>query len=158
MIKFSSVNKETLTQAIINCGWDKNVDVNTDGTLNWFEASDYPTNDEIYAQMDSLIDNWTHDQAVSRLAQYELAVGREEVTETVVVRTESYIDEDTLEDATRDITEEVVVLSAIDPLPETITTTRYEIESEDPIVETIENPLITKDKAERAWAQSVLDA
>ena len=157
MINFTSVNKETLTQAISNCGWDKTVDVNTDGTLNWFEESGYPTNDEIYAQMDLLIDNWTHDQAVARLAQYELAVGREEVTETVVVRTESYIDEDTLEDATRDITEEVVVLSAIDPLPETITTTRYEMGSEDPIVETIENPLITKDKLERAWAQSVLD-
>lgn len=158
MIKFLNIDSGTLTQAIENCGWTKSVELKSDGTLDWFNETDFPSDSEIYAQIDLLVPNWTHDQAVARLAQYELSVGKPEVTESVVIGTESYVNEETMEDAIRDITEEIVISEAIDPLPATITVTTYEAGSETPTIETIENPLITKDKEERAWAQSVLDA
>jgi hypothetical protein len=158
MLKFLNIDIVVLTQAIENCGWTKSVNVDQNGDLDWTFATDFPTDEEIYAQIDILIPNWTYDQAVARLAQYELAVGQAEMTDTVVVGTERYVDEDTYQDAERDITEEVIISRAIDPLPETVTITRYEEGSETPIVETITNPDITKDIQERAYAQSIVDA
>lgn len=93
--------------------------------------------------------------AKARLAQYEVANGRAEVTEDVVVGQEW--DEES--EAFVDVTETVVTLKAIDPVEATVTVTVPN--AEDPMLpsteETIENPMITTDKAERASAQAVVD-
>lgn len=102
-------------------------------------------------------------QAVSRLAQYQVALGREELTE--------------LQDGPNQLTDsdgmpifdsdgspvyeqiEVVVQTAIEPVEPTIERKVYSDEDPDtePTVETIENPLITQDNAERGAAQQVVD-
>tara|TARA_A100001388_G_scaffold230025_2_gene182007 strand:+ start:12085 stop:12612 length:528 start_codon:yes stop_codon:yes gene_type:complete len=93
--------------------------------------------------------------ATARLAQYEVEKGRDEVKETrntgrkVQNDKEEWVDE----------TEEIIIQSKIDPVEPTITRWMYSDDLEaDPTQETIENPLITKDKAERAEAQAVVDA
>jgi len=97
----------------------------------------------------------------ARLAQYEVEKGRDEIKETrntgrkVQNDKEEWVDE----------TEEIIIQSKIDPVEATVTqifiskNNPYDL-TEEPTIEnkTIENPLITKDKAERAEAQAVVDA
>jgi hypothetical protein len=95
--------------------------------------------------------------AVARLAQYIVADGREEVTEMQPTG-EQVWNEETEE--MEDVMHEVITVTAIDPVEATVTRLVY---SEDdpmaePTEETIENPLITTDNAERAAAQAVVDA
>ena len=91
--------------------------------------------------------------AKSRLAQYIVADGREEVTESQ--RTHEQVwDEDTEEMVY--VMADVITVTAIEPVDATITRLAYL--DGDPTEETIENPLITKDKAERADAQAIVDA
>ena len=101
--------------------------------------------------------------AVARLAQYQVALGREEVTE-MQDTTEQQVDDDGMPVVDDDynpvyVQEEVITVTAIEPVEPTVERTVY---SEDdpmaePTVETIENPLITQDNAERADAQAVVD-
>jgi len=95
--------------------------------------------------------------ATARLAQYIVADGREEVREMQPTG-EQVWNEETME--MEDVMHEVIVQTAIEPLEPTVTRLVY---SEDdpmaePTEETIENPLITTDNAERAAAQAVVDA
>lgn len=53
-MKFINVDLFTLTTAITNAGWTKNVSRNEDGSLNWWGETDYPTDDEIQAELDKL--------------------------------------------------------------------------------------------------------
>ena len=96
--------------------------------------------------------------AKSRLAQYIVADGREEVTESQ--RTHEQVwDEDTEEMVY--VMANVVTVTAIEPVDATITRLAYTDDidlDEDPTEETIVNPLITKDVAERADAQAIVDA
>ena len=94
--------------------------------------------------------------ATARLAQYVLSVGREEVIESKATG-ERVFNEETSE--MEDVMADVVTVIAIDPLDATITQLVYsdDIDAE-PTEETIENPLITQDNAERAEAQSIVDA
>jgi len=92
--------------------------------------------------------------ATARLAQYILSVGREEVIENQA--TGEYIwNEETnqMEDAMADI----VTVTAIDPVEATVEQTTYDDEGV-ATTATVENPLITKDNAERADAQAIVDA
>ena len=94
--------------------------------------------------------------AVARLAQYVVADGRAEETETVVVGQEW--DADAMEMV--DVTETRITVTAIDPVEATVERTVYPddpMSDAEPTVETIENPLITKDNEERAAAQAVVD-
>lgn len=104
------------------------------------------------------IETWQLDRyskAMDRLSKFVVADGREEVTEEVVLRQEF---DDEVGDMV-DITETRVVLEAIDPVPATITITSHSGNIEDSsTTSTIENPLITRDNAERAEAQAVVDA
>jgi hypothetical protein len=88
-------------------------------------------------------------KAQTRLAQYIVADGREEVTKSVVIGQE-YENGEWI-DAT-----ETVTVPAIDPVDATIEQTTYD-EDGVAITTTIENPLITQDNAERAEAQAVVD-
>ena len=95
--------------------------------------------------------------ATARLAQYIVADGREEVREMQPTG-EQVFNEET--DEMEDVMMEVVTVTAIEPVEATVTRMVY---SEDdpmaePTEETIENPLITSDVAERAEAQALVDA
>ena len=150
------------------------------GTSNWADAiqaikDEYPTTitggvtvGDVPAWVQEEADAWlfekqTRDykEATARLAQYRLADGREEVREDVVVGQEAVTNEDgapTYDEETglpifQDVTENVVTLTAIDPLPATITQVDMDgNETEVP------NPVIVADDAERAAAQAIVDA
>ena len=58
-----------------------------------------------------------------------------------------------------DVMHEVITVTAIDPVEPTVTRLVYSDDMDaEPTEETIENPLITTDNAERAAAQAVVDA
>jgi hypothetical protein len=94
--------------------------------------------------------------AVARLAQYIVADGRAEVTEMQPTG-EQVFNEETME--MEDVMHEVITVTAIEPVEATVTRMVYsdDIEAE-PVEETIENPLITTDVAERTAAQATVDA
>ena len=94
--------------------------------------------------------------ATARLAHYIVSVGRAEVTESQPTG-EQIWNEETME--IDDVMADVVTVTAIDPVDATVTRLVYSDDmDEEPTEETIENPLITKDKAERAEAQAIVDA
>lgn len=101
--------------------------------------------------------------AVARLAQYQVALGREEVTE-MQDTTEQQVDDDGMpvwddEGNPVYVQQEVITVTAIEPVEPTVERTVYgDDPMAEPTVETIENPLITQDNAERAEAQAVVDA
>ena len=95
--------------------------------------------------------------ATARLAQYIVADGRAEVREMQPTGEQVY-NEETFE--MEDVMHEVITVTAIEPVEATVTRMVY---SEDdpmaePTEETIENPVITTDVAERAEAQATVDA
>lgn len=95
--------------------------------------------------------------ATARLAQYIVSDGREEVREMQPTG-EQVWNEETGE--MEDVMHEVITVTAIEPVEPTVTRMVY---SEDdpmaePTEETIENPLITTDVAERAEAQATVNA
>ena len=95
--------------------------------------------------------------ATARLAQYVVSVGRTEVVESQATG-EQVWDEDT--EKMVDVMHDVITVTAVEPVEATVTRWVYDetdIEA-DPTEETIENPLITTDVAERTAAQSVVDA
>lgn len=97
-------------------------------------------------------------QAVTRLAQYQLSVGRPEIREMQPTGEQTF-DEATGEMV--DVMQEVVVQTAVDPLPATVEVTTYPddpMSAQEPITEIVPNPLIVADDAERAEAQAVIDA
>ena len=95
--------------------------------------------------------------AVARLAQYIVADGRAEVTEMQPTG-EQVWNEETME--MEDVMMEVVTVTAIEPVEATVTRMVYSEDDPmaDPTEETIENPLITTDVAERTAAQATVDA
>jgi hypothetical protein len=129
-----------------------------------------PVEADLQAAVDAHVAEWLFNKqlsdyrtAVARLAQYQVALGREEVTE-MQDTTEQQVDEEGMPIFDEEgnpvyVQQEVVVVTAIEPVEPTVEQTVY---SDDPMaeptVETIENPLITQDKAERAAAQAVVDA
>jgi len=143
-----------LTQAIMNTGWEKSMNVNDDGSIEWHGESGYPTNQEIYTEIDELITDWTYLQAKSRLAQYVLSVGREEVIENQATGEQVWNEETEEMD---DVMADVVTVTAIDALDATVEIITYD-ENEVATTSTVENPLITADVAERAEAQVIVDA
>jgi len=105
-----------------------------------------------------------YSNAIARLAQYQVALGREQVTEMqnteehkVDANGEFMFDE---QGNPIYVQQEVVLVTAIEPVEATV---EIKVSDEnnpeaEPTIQTIENPLITKDNEERANAQSVVDA
>ncbi len=94
--------------------------------------------------------------ATARLAQYVVADGRAEVREMQPTG-EQVFNEETEE--MEDVMHEVVTVTAIDPVEATVTRTVYSDDMDaEPTEETIENPLITTDVAERTAAQATVNA
>ena len=93
--------------------------------------------------------------ATARLAQYVVAEGRAEVTEMQPTG-EQVFNEETME--MEDVMHDVITVTAIEPVEPTVTRMVYSDDMDaEPVEETIENPLITTDVAERAEAQAVVD-
>ena len=94
--------------------------------------------------------------ATARLAEYVVADGRAEVREMQPTG-EQVFNEETME--MEDVMHEVITVTAIEPVEATVTRMVYseDIDAE-PTEETIENPVITTDVAERAAAQATVDA
>ena len=95
--------------------------------------------------------NWQlqeYGNAVARLARYRLADGRPEIWEDQP--TGEYDEEG------NEVMESVLVQSAIDPLDATVEVTTYDVDGNG-TTETVANPLIVQDDAERAAAQAVVD-
>lgn len=91
-------------------------------------------------------------KAVSRLSKYRVAEGRPELTEE---QETGEFDPETGEP----ITQTVVVQTAIEPLEPTVEQPVLDEETGEQIgVETVTNPAIVQDDAERAAAQAVIDA
>jgi len=88
-------------------------------------------------------------KATDRLAQYLVANGRPELTEQQP--TGEYDEEG------NEIMETVVVQTAIDPVEPTVEQPVYDDEGNQTGTETVTNPLIVQDEAERAEAQAVID-
>ena len=153
-MNFLNIDIMVLTQAIMNTGWEKSMNVNDDGSIEWHGESGYPTNQEIYTEIDELITDWTYLQAKSRLAQYVLSVGREEVIENQATGEQVWNEETEEMD---DVMADVVTVTAIDALDATVEIITYN-ENEVATTTTVENPLITADVAERAEAQAIVDA
>jgi hypothetical protein len=94
--------------------------------------------------------------ATARLAQYIVADGREEVREMQPTG-EQVFNEETME--MEDVMHEVITVTAIEPVEPTVTRMVYSDDMDaEPTEETIENPLITTDVAERTAAQATVDA
>ena len=94
--------------------------------------------------------------ATARLSQYVLADGRAEVTEMQPTG-EQVFNEETME--MEDVMHEVITVTAIEPVEATVTRLVYSDDMDaEPTEETIENPLITTDVAERTAAQATVDA
>jgi hypothetical protein len=98
-----------------------------------------------------------YNTATARLAQYIVSVGRTEVTESQATG-EQVWDEDAEEMV--DVMHDVITVTAIDPVEATVTRLVYSDDDPmaEPTEETIENPLITTDVAERTAAQATVDA
>jgi hypothetical protein len=97
-------------------------------------------------------------KATERLSQYILLEGREEVRETIVIRTKEVFNEETGEIETNEITEEVITQTAIEPLEEFVEVTTTDPETMESTTETVRNPLVVNDEQERASAQAVVNA
>ena len=135
------------------------------GTTTWIDAiqaikDKYPkaeidetelANRKAQALHDYQLGEYTKAQA--RLAQYQVALGREEQTEEFVIGQEW--NEETEEMV--DVTETIITASAIDPVEATVEHTTYDEEG-NAVTVTIDNPLITADTEERAAAQVIIDA
>ena len=87
-------------------------------------------------------------KATARLARYVLADGRAEV----------YEDQSTgkYDEGGNEVMASVLVQTAIDPLDATVDVTTYDVDGKG-TTETVANPLIVTDVAERVAAQSVID-
>lgn len=91
-------------------------------------------------------------EAKERLSKYILSEGREARYEDMVIGQEQEED-----GSYSDVTDNVMVEPSIDPLDATIMITSHDLETDEITEEEIENPLITKDKLDRAAAQDVVD-
>ena len=97
--------------------------------------------------------NWQlseYRKATARLAQYRLADGRSEVTEDIGTGE--------FDDDGNEITETVIVQTAVDPLPAQIEQPVYDDDGNQTGTTMVDNPLIVQDDAERAAAQVVIDS
>lgn len=99
---------------------------------------------------------YEYKEAVARLSQVVLSVGRPEVTEMLPTGEQVY-NEETME--MEDVLAETVTQTLIEPLEATVEQDTYDEETGEVTgTGTVPNPLIVTDEQERAAAQAVVDA
>jgi hypothetical protein len=106
------------------------------------------TNRKFNKQLDAYV------AAVSRLEQYILSEGKEEV-KVLLPTGEKTINPETAE--SEDVLAEVVTQAAIPPLAANVEVWEQE-EGSAEVKKTVRNPLIVRDEQERAAAQAIVDA
>jgi len=126
--------------------------------LDWINEGNTPTGD-IPTDLQTAADAKQFAQQVeaykiakARVAQYQLSVGVPESSETIVTGQEW--NEETL--VWEDVTE-TVVIPAIPALEATVEVTTYDFDTDTSTTATVANPIIVKDDAERADAQTIID-
>ena len=146
---------EKRAQAHIALAWtpqDREKSIRTgDGAFDAFMAT-FSANHDTNVANNTF--NWQlaeYRKATARLAQYRLADGRAEIWED---QPTGEYDEETGEE----LTESVLVQSAIDPLPAQVEETTYDEEGNVTGTIMVDNPLIVADDAEREAAQAVVDS
>ena len=97
-------------------------------------------------------DYWV-EWATQRLAQHVLLKGREEVVEDQPTGEQVFNEE---AGVMEDVLAPVIVQTAIDPIPEYVEVTVYDDEG-NASTETVRNPLVEADEAERAKALEILE-
>jgi hypothetical protein len=127
-----------------------------DGQFDAF-MSEFSTDHEVNKANNTF--NWQlqeYGKAVARLDKYVLADGRLEITEMQPTGEQVY-NEDTGE--MEDVLHEVVVQTAVEPMPATVDVLVYDENDPDaaPTTQTVPNPQIVRDEEERAAAQAVVD-
>jgi len=90
--------------------------------------------------------------ASARLEQYQLSVGVPESSGTIVTGEAWNEEAGEMQDVT-----ETFVIPAIEPLEATVEVTTYDFETDTSTTETVPNPLIVKDDAERTAAQDIIN-
>ena len=125
-----------------------------DGAFDAFMAT-FSANHDVNVANNTF--NWKlaeYRKATARLAKYRLADGRPELTEMQPTGEQVFNEETGEMEA---VMAEVIVQTAIDPLEATVEQITYDDEG-NATTETVDNPLIVADDAERAAAQAVIDA
>lgn len=118
----------------------------------WSAEFEYVEPDEVRI----IRQTYEYNQAVQRLAQYVLLDGRPEVREMQPTG-EQVFNETTGE--LEDVLHEVVIQTAIEPVSEHVEVPVYdEMTGVHTGTETVRNPIVIQDEAERAAAQAVIDA
>lgn len=155
MMYWDKVNGTTVWEDTIQAIKDKYPKTITGGT----------TIGEVPAWVQEAADNWMFNKqlreyiaAVERLSQYILLEGRPEIREDIVIETKEVFNEETGEIETKEVTENVITQTAIEPLEEFIEVTEFDEETMESVTTTIRNPEVVKDEEERAAAQAVVDA
>ena len=158
-VPFTDAQLQKRTQALIERSWpewkrERSIRAD-DGELNTYMkqvAKDTIVNRRNNKWNQQLV---AYTKATSRLAQYIIADGRVELTEMQATG-EQVFNEVTME--MDDVMASFITQSAIEPVEPTVEVTTYsdDIEAE-PTVETVTNPLIVTDVAEREAAQAVVD-
>lgn len=123
------------------------------GTQDYLEWANQWLNDNLVNTENNIFNNRlaAYRAAVERLGRYRLAAGQEEVAED---RPTGDVDPQG-----NPIVERVVLLPEIEPLPSEIEVPTFdELTGEQTGYETIPNPPVAADEAERAAAQAVVDA
>lgn len=118
--------------------------------FNTFMAEMVAYGEQVRADNAFVAEKVAYKKALARLERYRLADGRPEV----------YEDQPTgqFDEEGNEITESVLVQTAIEPLEATIEQPIYDEEGNQTGTETVPNPAIVQDDAERARAQAVIDA
>ena len=151
---FCDINKHSIPLDPANSDYQKILDAIIEQGADCFEG-DIPTDLQDAADAKQFAQQVeAYKAAKSRVAQYQLSVGVPESTQTIVTGRQEWNEE---AGEMQDVTE-TVVIPAIEPLDATVEVTTYDIETDTSTTETVANPIIVKDVAERAAAQAIIDA
>tara|TARA_B100000035_G_scaffold308889_1_gene314226 strand:+ start:2931 stop:3161 length:231 start_codon:yes stop_codon:yes gene_type:complete len=72
---YTEIDLQVFTQAVAAAGWTKSVNVNPDGTIEWYGESDYPSEQQILQQIEVLVPGWKEEQESKEVISYQ---GQEE--------------------------------------------------------------------------------
>lgn len=72
---YTEIDLQVFTQAVAAAGWTKSVNVNQDGTIEWYGESDYPSEQQILQQIEVLVPGWKEEQESKEVISYQ---GQEE--------------------------------------------------------------------------------
>ena len=151
---FCDINKHSIPLDPANSDYQRVLDDIIEQGADCFEG-DIPTDLQTAADAKQFAQQLSaYTTATARLAHYIVSVGRAEVTESLPTG-EQVWNEETME--MDDVMADVVTVTAIDPVDATVEQTTYDDEGV-ATTSTVANPLITADVAERAAAQSIVDA